>query len=199
MKKSTPEAWPIPGIAGGRKANDLRLGQSRELAIHRCDDGFRLQGRGTPLVVGREQAEVETVAGALSLREDAVAGDRVVVADARLVLEDLVDLPHHRGRALQRRGFGQLDVHDEVALVFVRQKRPRQDPCRFRPPAPRSRPGSRVASSEPSDEQAGDTDVALLHAREARVESARRNAPAGRATVLCCAAGAAARRGPDSA
>ena len=158
------------GNRRGQKSERLRVGQSRELSIDRRDDRSGLQGRGAPLLIGREQAEVETAAGARTLREDAVAGDRIVVAHAGLVFEDLVDLAHHEVGALERRGFRQFDVHQEVALVFVGQKRRRQD---LSDSARQHRESDQdnEREHEPSDEQSGNTDVAFLHAREARVES----------------------------
>src|ERR1700735_4535266 len=84
-----------------QESERLRIGQSRELSIDRSYDGSGLQGGRFPLVVRREQAEVETAAGARALRQDAVAGDCVVVQDTGLVFEDLVDFPPHNMRAVE--------------------------------------------------------------------------------------------------
>ena len=86
----------------------------------------RLELAGRPLVVRRELDEVEAVPRARRLRQQAVPRDRVHVVDARLGLQDLVDLPHDGIRPLHRRGLGELHVHEEEALVLLRHERRRQ-------------------------------------------------------------------------
>ena len=80
------------GDGGRQEREHLRLGQPIELPIHGGDDRVRLEPPRRPLVVGRELDEVQAVARARRLRQEAVPGDRVDVVDARLGLQDLVDL-----------------------------------------------------------------------------------------------------------
>src|SRR6185437_14480084 len=79
------------------------------------------------LRVRLQQAEVDSVSRTGGLRQDAEAGDAVDVENSWLVHQNVVDLPHHGDSPLQRSRFRQFDVDYEVALVFVRQERLRQD------------------------------------------------------------------------
>ncbi len=87
--------------------------------VHGGDHRPGLQSGLHPLVEGLQLAEVDRVAAAAGLRQDAEAGDTAGVAHRRLGLEQRFNLPHHRDRALQRGGFGEFDVDQEVTLVFI--------------------------------------------------------------------------------
>ena len=56
--------------------------------------------------------------------------NRLEVLDARRFLEDLLDLPARLVRALEGGGVGQGHVHEEVALILLRQEPRREAPCR---------------------------------------------------------------------
>ena len=99
-----PLAWPTPGIAGGKNAEDLGIGQRRHLAVYIGHDRLGLQRSGGAIGVGPELTEIYSVPAAARLREHAVAGDCIVIADTGLVLQDRVDLPHHSVGALKRSG-----------------------------------------------------------------------------------------------
>src|SRR2546422_9549753 len=90
------------------------------------NDGVRLERRRRAFVVGSELDEGEAASRTARLREDAEPRHRVDVVDAGLLLQDRVDLPHDGVGPLKRGGLGELDVDQEVALVFLRPEWPRQ-------------------------------------------------------------------------
>ena len=108
---------------GGREErNRLRVGERRELRVQGGDDGVRLERRRRAFVVGSELYEGEAASRTARLREDAEPRHRVDVVDAGLLLQDRVDLPHDGVCPLKRGGLGELDVDQEVALVFLRHE-----------------------------------------------------------------------------
>ena len=103
----------------GREREGLRLGHAGEPLVQPLDDHVG----GEPMLVPRfpvlERDEVKPVVGRGDEAQQAEARDAGVVLDARRRLEDLVELVADGRRAVERGRQRELNVHVEVALVFV--------------------------------------------------------------------------------
>jgi hypothetical protein len=109
-------------MAGGGKAKPMAPLMPAELLRQLgLDRGVLLLG----LLACRpvlERDEEEGAVGIRHLAQHAVADDRGGVLDARHLHDQLFGLAGDLGRALQRRGVGELDAGKDVTLVLVGQE-----------------------------------------------------------------------------
>ena len=102
------------------------------------------------------------------------------------MIQDSVNLAHQCDGSLQRRCLGELDVDDEVALVFIGQKRSRKrspDSSRHSGESDKDYDGQH----EFADEQAGDINVTPGGAFESGIEDGEPSSewsPSRRAALL---------------
>ena len=120
----------MPGMAGGANAKAIASGTSARsvrLSVARiaCDG----EAGPAPLVPGLERDEEEGGVGGRGAREQAEAVDG---GDERarpcVSFSMLLDLPRDLVRALERRGVGELHVHEQEALVLLGDEAGRQAP-----------------------------------------------------------------------
>ena len=81
-------------------------------------NGLAAQRRVMALVERREDDEHGTVVRAEGVQDERLPGDGHRVSNPGSLEGDLLDRLSHLGSALQRGGVGQLDVHQQVALVL---------------------------------------------------------------------------------
>jgi hypothetical protein len=89
--------------------------------------------------------------------------------DARLGLQDLVDLAHDGVRPLHRRGLGKLHVHEEEALVLLGHERRGQGLAETAREQ-RERDEHEQRDRDLADEELRAPDVDRLHRREGAIE-----------------------------
>src|SRR5439155_12350111 len=102
---------------------------------------------------------------------------------AWLLLQDRVDLPHDGVGPLKRGGLGELDGDQEVALVFLRHERPRQDLPETDGEGREGGEDEERQSGLP-DERVRAPDVPLLRRREDAIERGEETAKASARRVL---------------
>ena len=116
---SAPPAVPMPGIAGGPKAN-IRASGNLENATLRLPDDARGRLAGflalSPLVEGEEHGPA--VAGG-GVGEEVVSADHGVAADSGRLGQHLLHLLAHLAGALERGGIGELEHRQGVPLVLL--------------------------------------------------------------------------------
>ena len=87
------------------------------------------------------------------------------------VLQEGLDLPRHRVRSLQRGRVGELHVHEQEALVFVRDE-PRRQPASEATGEDGEAGQDHEAQGRLADEPVRQVHVAVRRPREAAVEGA---------------------------
>ena len=110
------------GNGGRRKSERDAFRLFGKCRIDPCFDGLKLLLPAFPLVPLLHADEGEGVVTGADKAQQAEAGDGGDVIHARDLRCHLLQLRHYRFRSLQGCRVGQLDVHVEVALVFIGHK-----------------------------------------------------------------------------
>ena len=87
-----------------------------------CLDGLKLFGSGLALIPGLERNKKERVITGAHIAQQTEADDAGRIFNPRSIGQDFFHVSRDRSRAFQRSSVWELEIHERIALIFVRKK-----------------------------------------------------------------------------